>query len=730
MRKEKNYEFRKILDQVHLKNRCDPEAVPLDGEVVIDDSWEICVLFDADDLTFRAAKDFRDYLFTSMGVSVSICKYRRSMDEKTGKRIVLAVDAGIAENLEDSRETRAHTIVVEYGEVRITGATSLGVAAGVYYLEDLMNLREAPYLEISDGSVVRKPLFSPRMVHSGWGMDQFPDSHLDLIAHAGFDAILVFVKGVDQTTHGTMDFNDVIRRAEKFGLDVYFYSYLDSYKHPDEPDAEEFFENNYGSVFKHAPGAKGLILVGESAQFPSKDPNTTGHASDYGNSWNEGIADSRSAPGWWPCSDYPKWLEAVKKAVYGHAPDADIVFWTYNWGKEPEKPRTDLIASLPEDISLMATFEMYQTVEYENHTTAVPDYTITFPGPGDYFTSEAKAAAKRDLRLYTMSNTGGTTWDCGVIPYVPTPQQWFKRFKALGDSQSEWGLSGLMDSHHYGWYPSPISECAKWSFWSPAIDLDEILRKIAVRDFGSDAADAAIEAWRLWSEAIDSYTPGFDDQAGPLRVGPAYPFIFHPCLHPLGEHQMEFPTTTQSIVGSQWLHPLYNPEQVFGQTACGRRVHEDISILERTVDIWEEGVSEMCKALSLVPERKFEKAAKLAGVGEFFGCALRTMLHMKRWWLLNKRLEIEEDFTAAEKIMDALEEIVASELDNVRRAIPLVEADSRLGWEPSMDYMADKSHLEWKIRQLENLRDTSLRIYRTTLRKNPPRDPRTREESI
>jgi len=91
---------------------------------------------------------------------------------------------------------------------------------------------------------------------------------------------------------------------------------------------------------------------------------------------------------------------------------------------------------------------------------------------------------------------------------------------------------------------------------------------------------------------------------------------------------------------------------------------------------------------------------------------------------LNKRLEIEYDFEKAEKIMDELEEIVADELENVKGAIPLVEADSRLGWEPSMDYMADKSHLEWKIRQLENLRDTTLRIYRTTLRKNPPHDPR------
>lgn len=40
----------------------------------------------------------------------------------------------------------------------------------------------------------------------------------------------------------------------------------------------------------------------------------------------------------------------------------------------------------------------------------------------------------------------------------------------------------------------------------------------------------------------------------------------------------------------------------------------------------------------------------------------------------------------------------------MRETIPLVEADSSLGWEPSMFYVADREHLEWKLRQLEDVR--------------------------
>ena len=80
-----------------------------------------------------------------------------------------------------------------------------------------------------------------------------------------------------------------------------------------------------------------------------------------------------------------------------------------------------------------------------------------------------------------MTNTGGMTWDCGVVPYIPVPQQWFRRYEGMHEARKKWNLSGIMDSHHYGWFPSVVCECAKWSFWEPAPDMNELLRRIAVR---------------------------------------------------------------------------------------------------------------------------------------------------------------------------------------------------------------------------------------------------------
>ena len=39
--------------------------------------------------------------------------------------------------------------------------------------------------------------------------------------------------------------------------------------------------------------------------------------------------------------------------------------------------------------------------------------------------------------------------------------------------------------------------------------------------------------------------------------------------------------------------------------------------------------------------------------------------------------------------------------ENALRALELVKKDSRLGWEPSMDYIGGEKAIDWKLRHLE-----------------------------
>ena len=214
---------------------------------------------------------------------------------------------------------------------------------------------------------------------------------------------------------------------------------------------------------------------------------------------------------------------------------------------------------------------------------------------------------------------------------------------------------------------------------------------------------------------MGSYTPGPDDMAGPLRTGPAYPLILQPILYPLCQRRMKFPTLPQSPVGAAWFNVFYQPEHIRSMTNCGRRLPEEIKLLRKLLTLWEKGNKAMEEALELVPESKYPGALKEAGIGFFCGNTLRTLLHTKEWFILNTKLEVEYDFRKAARIVDQLEEITVREYENVVKTLPLAERDSRLGWEPSMDYICDPWHLEWKKKQLEQLQKYTLPAYRKTL---------------
>ena len=55
------------------------------------------------------------------------------------------------------------------------------------------------------------------------------------------------------------------------------------------------------------------------------------------------------------------------------------------------------------------------------------------------------------------------------------------------------------------------------------------------------------------------------------------------------------------------------------------------------------------------------------------------------------------------------------EIANTEETIPLVEANSRLGWEPTMEYMADRAHLEWKIAVTRRVIEHEIPAYRQSL---------------
>ena len=238
MRKpEKNYEFRHKMLKIHREDIRNKRLVPSLDEIEIKDGFVIDISRTMTEVVLTAAKDLQDYLLISMGVSVLI--------DTKGSVAGESISVDIApDKLTNAKGYMGYKLSFDKG-IKIDAFDERGIAQAFYYLEDMMTLRSAPF--IKKEVIENKAMYSPRMIHSGFGIDQFPDCHLRDIAHSGMDAILVFTKDVNTTTCGFLDFNELIVRAAKYGIDVYAYSYMKSKFHPlDEgtsPHTEDFLKN-------------------------------------------------------------------------------------------------------------------------------------------------------------------------------------------------------------------------------------------------------------------------------------------------------------------------------------------------------------------------------------------------------------------------------------------------------------------------------------------------------
>lgn len=690
--KEKNYDFRKTMLSVHSKNIRNDKLSPLENEFVIKDGTAIVIGENASDVILTAAQDFTAYLFESMNIGAYIKKQPPTGDNSC-IHVSLAKDTG--ENLGEYEAYKGYRITTEKENIRICAFDDRGAASAIYRLEEIMTERKAPFIPC--GICESKPMFSPMMVHSGYGLDDFPDAHLQQIAHAGRDAILVYTKGVDESERWPLDFNTLVYRASKYGIDVYAYSEMHITMHPEDDGAEAHYEGIYGKIFKNCPGIKGVILVGESVGFPSKDEHVMGiYPKD---TRVDGIPTGKLPPGWYPCCDYPQYVDLIKKVVRKYNKDADIVFWTYNWGYQSEERRLKLINSLPTDISLLATFEMIEPYQYPNGAVAFcSDYTLSYEGPGQYFKSEAIAAKKRGIKLYSMTNTAGLTWDLGCIPYEPMPMQWIKRCNAVIKAHDEWNLSGLMEGHHYGFYPSFISKLTKRMFTEPREKPEDILNEILISEFGDDIEKLS-KGFELFSEAITYCVPTSGDQYGAFRVGTSYPL----CV----DVMVNIPRKEYARMYS---YPHYTEGNGDGNSYITLRIDEEIASLRKMKELFDKGL-EILDSI----ENKNENLERLLNMSHFISHCILTGINAKIMYTYRCALKTTKTKEGLIKLLDEIEALVKLERENAENSIQYVQNDSRLGWEPRMEYSTDEEHIRWKMRHSDYVLNEEIPLYRRSV---------------
>lgn len=520
------------------------------------------------------------------------------------------------------------------------------------------------------------PTFSPRMVHSAFGIDAYPDDYLAAVAKTGVDSVLVYISDPPDVTRTgkSEDIADLVTRAARFGIGIYAYADFPvkaAKLHPHDAGAEAWYEQTYGAIVRKTPGLKGLICVGESTAFPYADRRPV-------NYWWKPCPGGARSTGFLPDPDWADWLRLVTKVTRKYNPSFDVVFWTYNWYRAPEADRVALLERIPTDVSLLVTFEMGDPPirRCGLDTGACMDYSIVRPGPSRVFRSEAAVAKRRGIRLYAMTNTGGRTWDFGLLPYEPVPWRWKDRFEAIRAAKEAWGLSGLMESHHYGFRPNLIAELATKVYaddYRPE-DFERILRGFAVRDYGEANAEAVMGAWKDWSEAFRWHPIEAGDQATVLRNGPVYPFCAPDSYIPDPLHPVyEYHDGVKHGCGWKFTEMKFSFDRA--------RIPGELEMAARELPLLESG----CRKLEGRAETR-----KLWAMGRFMHATIRTMVNAKRYYRAG---------VAAQK--DEMLSILREEADNVRSCFAWVEIDPTIGWEPMMGRVVARDTLEWKLDQLK-----------------------------
>jgi hypothetical protein len=175
------------------------------------------------------------------------------------------------------------------------------------------------------------------------------------------------------------------------------------------------------------------------------------------------------------------------------------------------------------------------------------------------------------------------------------------------------------------------------------------------------------------------------------------------------------PESEQAFFGNQIIKTDYVPIEGYRLSPGISRNAVEIRSLERMAARWRQGNASLRAAIERTPEKKLEEAGRLLGLNEFIVHMIQTAIHVKRWWQLKQKLFNEADPRLAERVLDELVKLAEEEIANAEAAIAHVEADSRLGWEPSMEYMTDPERIRWKIAQTRILLTTTIPNYRKSL---------------
>jgi hypothetical protein len=714
---EQPYDFLKVIENWVEPLPRDPGAKPSSSEMAIPaEGWILSIPAPAGPVLRQAAEDFRDYLGRAMQVRVALDAKASLEGWRTLDRTIVAGTReqmpGCSAELQGRKD---YQIVATPERIAVCGFDERGAMYGLYNLEARMNLRAAPFLP-RDLDVVRRSLYGARMTLSGLGWMEWPDRYLALLAHYGFDSIYasVYVNPNGDIQNVSADYrmkrqdparmHDLIRRAARYGLDVYcpIMHHLDG-----TPENEAALRKRVREIVTEFPEIRGYVLLIEGFDYDHWPGWERKDLRDWVDHWTRGV-------------------NVAAEEMHRINPALEVLAWDYNIDFRPSAValKRYVIDAYAPDVTPLVTWENGKDLERDGEHGYLKDYSINEVGPAEVAAAQIAEARRRGLKVFAKADTFAS-WQYGTFPYLPFPQQWQARWDAL----AQYRIDGTMESWSYGFKPNFVAELRAWSSWSGAPSYAELLRSTARREFGPGAEDLVLAAWEHFSKAI-RLVPDTGPNMGVTNALGAPLFFEKPQPRAIVvEHSWSVPGIQAGGVPVNAYWP-YAPERVIlvpdfsNRTNAAARYASPFSLpvfnkyLLLAADEMEAGLLAYRRAALEAPPGKRPGAFREVLLAEQLERMMRSDEAILEFEDLRLRLAAAGDSTSRARALERMVTILKEELARTQAARDAQLRDSRLGYEWEQDYFYTPEVLSQKVSQIRAVLEREIPAYRARHRLN------------
>ena len=477
--------------------------------------------------------------------------------------------------------------------------------------------------------------------------------------------------------------NKLVARAAKYGVKVYLYmnepraqvpaffekdgrqefrgvaqrdgtSYAMCTSHP---EVRRWMRDALEQVFRQVPGLGGIFTITASENL-TNCPSRGDHAKCprcAKRSRAEIVAEVNNTL-----------IEGMRRGN----PDAEAVVWDWAW---PDDAEPEIIRLLDKrNCRFMTISERHVPTCRGGVPSKTGEYSISVVGPGTRATNFWHQARAAGLKTAAKVQAGAT-WEFASIPYLPTMDLVARHAFNLAHED----VDGVMLSWSLGCSPSP-NLTAYRNITRSTKSPDEFLDALAARLYGNAAAPLARKAWTAFSKGFEEYPFSVGVlYNGPHHQGPANPLYLKPTGY------------AATMVGipyddlRRW-RSIY-PEQVY------------VGQMDKVADGFEKGCAAFESMLGACSPELLDNARREAGMFRaaylhFKSSADQARFVMARDRRLKANTEQERDAAGKE-----MRELVARELATAKALLPLVQADSRIGYECSNHYFYTPQDVREKI---------------------------------